>query len=98
MRAGHERQRPVVVGPQFLGRAGLAGVVAGNRQAAAHFHVQVLEAGVVVALPAVQRDGNLGQLLQGTIRIHAHRGVPFLGQRIRRFDRFRLIWHAFLTC
>ena len=55
---------PVVVGPQFLGRAGLAGVVAGNRQAAAHFHVQVLEARVVIALPAVQRDGNLGQLLQ----------------------------------
>ena len=56
MRAGQERQRLVQVGPQLVGRAGLAGIMAGDRQAAAQLLARVLETADVVALPAVERD------------------------------------------
>ena len=41
---------------QLVGRAGLAGIVAGDRQAAADLLARVLEPADVVPLPAVQRD------------------------------------------
>ena len=71
MRAGQERQRLVQVGPELVGRAGLAGIMAGDRQAAAELLAGVLESADVVALPAVQRDRDGREPCQGRIDIDA---------------------------
>ena len=97
MGAGHERQGRCIVGAQFIGCAGLAGVVAGDRQAAAHVDAQVFKTGVVVALPAVQRDGHLGQLLEGPIGVDAQVGVALLRRCIRGFDMCGVISHRTLA-
>ncbi len=63
---------------QLVRRAGLAGIVAGDRQAAADRLAGVLEPADVVALPAMQRDRDRGKPAQGRIDIHAPIGVLFV--------------------
>ena len=75
VRAGDQRQGLVQVGPQLVGRAGLARIIAGDRQAAAQFLARVLESAHVVALPAVQRNGDTRQTLHSPIHVHAPVGI-----------------------
>ena len=70
MRAGQKRQRLVQIGPELVGRACLARIVAGDRQAASQLLAGVLEPADVVALPAVQRDRDGRRAAQGR---HRHR-------------------------
>ena len=77
MCAGQERQRLVQVGSQLVGCAGLAGITAGDRQAAPQLLATVLETTDVVSLPAVQRDRDCGQLLDGRLDIDAPFRVLF---------------------
>ncbi len=79
--AGDQRQRPVQVGAQFAGGPRPAGIMAG-RLKAAQVAARGLEAGDVIALPAVNRDRNAGQAAQGAFGIHAQGGVAFPGQGI----------------
>ena len=55
--AGDEGEGFFEVGAEFVGRAGAAGVSAGDGEAAADGFAGVLEPDDVVALPAVEGDG-----------------------------------------
>jgi hypothetical protein len=79
MLAGHEGQRLFQVGPQLLGRACPSGIVAGNRQAAAQFRAAALKAGDIVPLPAVQRDADAGEPVQGPGDIDTQLGEALFG-------------------
>ena len=68
VRAGNERQGLVQVAAQLVGRAGLAGIIAGDGQAAAQLLADCLKPADVVALPAVQRDRDGGQPLERASR------------------------------
>ena len=94
VRAGQERQRLVQVGPQLVGRAGLAGIVAGDRQAAAELLARVLETADVVPLPAVQRDRDRREPRQGRIDIDAPFRVLLLrtGEGLFRCFRRQRSW------
>ena len=59
MFAGNERQRFVEVGAKFFRRARLAGIISRDREAVAERATDIFKTAHVVALPAVQRDGNL---------------------------------------
>jgi hypothetical protein len=56
--AGNERQRLLGVGAQFVRRAGLAGIIAGGDEAAAERAAEIFKAAHVVALPAMEGDGD----------------------------------------
>ncbi len=77
--AGDERERRVEVRAEFIGRAGLAGVVAGHRDAAAEAFAGVFEAADVIALPAVERDRDAGERGHCGFGIDAHSGVAGFG-------------------
>ena len=81
MGAGNQGEGLVHVGPKLVGRAGPSRIVAGDRQAPADILAGILEAADIVALPAVQRDRNLGQTLEGPVHVHAEGRIPFLRQR-----------------
>ena len=68
MRAGQERQRLVQIGSELVGRAGLAGIMAGDRQAAPELLARILEAADVVALPAMERDRDRSTAVRGPPR------------------------------
>ena len=60
--------------PKLVGRAGLAGIMAGDGQAAAELLARVLEPADVVALPAVERDRDRREPLEG--RARRRRPIP----------------------
>ena len=78
--AGQQRVDQFKVGAQFLRVAGLAGVIAGHRQPAAEFGNGLLEAGDVVALPAMQRNRHGGESCEGGFGIDPEGGVLFASQ------------------
>ena len=81
--AGDEREGLVEVCPEFVQRAGFAGVVAGGLDAAAGQALcGMFGAAHIVALPAVQGYGDGRQFLEGGFGIHAERGVGCLGEGI----------------
>ncbi len=84
--AGNQAEGLVGVGPQLVGGAGPAGIVARGHDAAAGQSGRVLEAAHVVALPAVHGDGDAAQFGQRPIRVHAELGVALAGRLVRRFD------------
>ena len=75
------------VGPKFVGVAGPAGIIARGHDPAAAQSAGALEAGHVVALPALHRDGDVRQPLQGRVGVHAQFGITLLGQPVRFVDR-----------
>ena len=87
MLAGDQREGLDRVAAKFVGRAGLAGIIARDGQSAAELLAGVFEAADVVALPAMQRNGHGGQSLQGGFGIDAQRGIALFGGLVRRFDR-----------
>jgi len=75
MGAGYERQRLLEIGAQLVGRAGFAGKVARDSQAAAQPAPAFSKAAHVVALPAMQRQRQPRQLLQRPVGIDAEPGI-----------------------
>ena len=80
MPAGDQRQRLFEVGAQFVRRAGLAGVVAGDREPAAEFVARVFESADVVALPAMQGDRDRRHFLECAATSTPSASIPFLGE------------------
>ena len=72
--AGHQRERLIDVRHQLLGRGGLAGIVAGGLDAAGQ-RLAAVKAGHIVALPAVDGNGDVLQRIKRLFDIHAKRGV-----------------------
>ncbi len=83
--AGNEAHRLVGVGAKLVGVPRPAGIVAGGHDAAGQ-RADALEAGHVVPLPTLHRDGDVGQTLHGRIGVDAQFCVTFFRQRIRFFN------------
>ncbi len=84
--AGDHAIGRVQVAAQLIARAGLAGVVAGGGDAAAKRLAAVLEAGHVVALPAVQAQRDIRQQIQRPLGIDAQQAIALLCDRVGRLD------------
>ncbi len=78
--AGNQAVGEVEVAAQLVGRARLTGIVAGRRDAAGQLRVGRLEAGDVIALPAVEAQRNAFQCCQRLLRIDAEAGVALSGE------------------
>ncbi len=87
--AGHDRKCLLEVCPQFIGCAGLAGVVAGDGQSAAERLAGVLKAPDIITLPAMDGNRDAVELLEGFVGVHAQGGVAFFGEAISLVDLFR---------
>ena len=85
--SGNEREGLDRVAAKFVGRAGLAGVVARDGQSAAQFFAGLFESAHVVALPAMQRNGHGGQSLQSGLGIDPQRGIALVGGLVSGFNR-----------
>ena len=70
----------------------LPGIVAGDGEAAAERFAGGFEAADVVALPAVERDRNLREPLEGRVGVDAERGVALAGGTRKRFE-WRFVGH-----
>ena len=81
MGAGDEGVGLVEVCAEFVGVAGFAGVVSGGGDAAAEGGGG-FEAGDVVALPAVEGDGDGGECGEGFVGVYAEGGVLFFGEGV----------------
>ena len=80
---GDHRQRALQVGTQLGRRPGPPGMGAGDRQSAARRSRPVaFEALHVVALPALERDGDAGQRRQGRLGVDARGQVTAPGHAI----------------
>ena len=79
VRAGQQAVDHVQVAAQLVGVARLAGVVAGGGDPAGQFAAGVLEPADIIALPAVQGDGNFCELPHGGLGIHTQGRIAFLG-------------------
>ncbi len=80
--AGDKAHGLVGVGAKLVGVPRPAGIVAGGHDAAGQ-RADALEAGHVVPLPALHRDGHFGQPFQGRIGIDAQFRITLFRQRIR---------------
>ena len=76
--AGNHGAGKIDVGPQLLGIAGAAGIVAGGGNATGQ-GADAVKADNVVPLPAVHGYGNGISLFHGGVYIHAHGGVLCFG-------------------
>src|SRR5690606_23749609 len=93
-----QREGLLEVGPEFVGGAGAPGVAAGDGEAAARRAVAALETGDIIALPAMDRDGDAREPGERGVGVHAEREVAlargcvgrFGGAGHRRADRARL--------
>jgi len=81
MAARKQGKRLFQVGAQFLGSAGLAGMISGDGQTTAEFSAGLFKSADIIALPAVERNGNPGELAEGAPDVHTQFIVPFLRQR-----------------
>ena len=85
MAAGSQRHGLLEVRAQFARRAGFAGIIAGDGEAAADRAAGVFEAADVIALPAVDGNGNAAQDLARLVGVDAEGGVTFFGELIGGF-------------
>ena len=85
MRARNERQRLRGVAAELVGRARLAGIIAGRRKAPTQPAVRLLESPDIVSLPAVERDGNRREPSEGRIGVDADVGVALSGEDVGGF-------------
>ena len=84
MRPGDEGARLVQIGAQLLGGPGLSRIISGGLDAAGQGAEGLLEAAYVVALPALDGDGDGGQLLKRRFSIDAQGRVFVTGEGVRR--------------
>ncbi len=93
--AGNQKKGLLQISPQLVRCSRLAWIIAGDRQAAAEFSAGVLESAHVISLPAMERDGDSGELFQCLVGVHALLGVAFLRQREGPFDVSGQLLHQF---
>ena len=74
------------VRPELLRCAGFARVVSGDGQSAAERLAGVLEAAHIIALPAMDGNRDVGDLLQCSVGVHAQGGIAFFGEAIGLFN------------
>src|SRR5262245_52797600 len=86
MAAGDERECLIEVIAQFVGVACAAGVIAGDGESTADFVAGVFEAADIIALPALERDGDGGEAAQGAVNIDSRGGVTLHGGGERSLD------------
>jgi hypothetical protein len=87
--AGDQSQCFGDVAPEFLGGAGSPGVAAGDGEATVVGVIAVLEALDIVPLPAMERDGEGGELLEGALAIDADGGIALSSKVVSlRRERF----------
>ena len=92
--AGDEGEGLLEVGPELLDGAGLARIGAGHLEAApGQAGVLLFEAADVVALPAVEGQGDRLQARQGFLGVDAALGVAVAGRKIGFFDSRRIHPH-----
>ena len=91
--AGDQRQGLVQVRAEFNRGPGFAEVVAGDGHAAAQLRAGALETADIVALPAMEGEGDSGELLEGAVGVDAQGGVAFFGQGVGALDILGLTWH-----
>ncbi len=91
---GDEGEGFVEVGAEFVGCACFAGVVAGDGDAAGEGLGSGLEAAYIIALPAVEGDGDFGQFLHGEFGIDSEFGVAVFGVLVIRGGGFGGFWHT----
>src|SRR4029453_7580737 len=98
--ARNQRKRLVDVLPQLLEGAGFARIVAGGLDAAsAECSASGFKAANVIALPAVQGDGNRFKSLQSSFSVDAPRGVYFAGPSVLFFFFFFFfLFSFFFSC
>ena len=77
--AGNEGKGLLQIGAQLVRRAGLAGIIAGGDQPAAQRRAEIFKPADVIALPAMEGNGNARQRLQGVVNVHADGGITFPG-------------------
>jgi len=80
MPARNEGEGLVEVSPKFVRGSGPPKVMAGDGEAAAEGGGAVFEPGYIIALPAMEGDGEAGQGAQGTGDIHVQVGVALAGE------------------
>jgi len=86
MFAGDQRECLVKITAQFVRRASFAEIIASDSEAAAESGIWIFKAADVVALPAMERDGNASKLGQGSANIHAETAIAFLCEDERAFE------------
>jgi hypothetical protein len=79
----------VEIAAEFIGSASPTGIVAGHGEAAADRAPLVFKAAHVVALPAVQRHGNLGESGARLVGVHAERLISLAGDLVGGLNLFR---------
>ena len=77
MLARNQGERLDQVGTQFVGVPRLAGIVAGDGDSAAQRLARDLESADVIALPAVERDGDLRESSKRRLDIDTNLGISF---------------------
>ncbi len=91
--AGNLHKRSLKIAAQFVGVAGASRIVAAGLDSARQFSRRVLEAAHIVALPALNRDGNLIQGLKQIVCVNSNCGVTFPGQLVGCLDPPPCIFH-----
>jgi hypothetical protein len=81
--AGNAGERFPGVRAEFIRRPGLARLISGGNEPAAERAAEVFEAADIIALPAVEGDGDFGELGQHAIDVHADFGIAVLGETKR---------------
>ena len=81
--------------PQFLGCPGFAGMIAGRHQSAAQGGGAGFETTQIVALPAMEGNGDAWKLFQRGVNVDAEFGVTLFGQ-IKTLFNFLHVFHDWI--
>jgi putative transposase len=95
MFARDERQRFLEVAAQFIRRPRLARIIPRGHESATKRASEVLEPTHVIALPAVERNGDLRERFERGLHIHAESGVTFAGKGPGAFEGFGHGWRDY---
>ncbi len=77
---GNQRISLLQVRAQFIWRAGLARVIPRGHQSATQRAAKVFKSAHVIALPAMEGNGNAGQRFQGDVHVHSEAGIALPGE------------------
>ena len=89
MFAGNQRERFIQIRAQFIRGPRFARIVSGRNQSAAEARSCVFEAANVIALPAVEGDGNGGEFFEGLFGIYSGILILALSEFVSAFHRWR---------
>src|SRR5690242_13317441 len=86
MFAGDEREGLSEIAAQFVRCSSFARIIARDSKATAESSVRIFEAADIVALPAMQGNGNARKECESCADINAELGVAFLCESERAFE------------